>query len=84
MGRELTKQYSLPSEEKGIKNPVRFFQDIYQSGKSRELTSFVIWELMHRLRLFQKDKYIKFDKSEALILMLISAKKLVIHSEAEG
>jgi hypothetical protein len=68
MGRELTKQYSLPSEEKGIKNPVRFFQDIYQSGKSRELTSFVIWELMHRLRLFQKDKYIKFDNSEALIL----------------
>lgn len=68
MGNELTKQYSLPSEDKGIKNPFRFIQDIYQSGKSREITSFIIWELMHKFRLFPKDKYIKFEPSKPISL----------------
>ena len=66
MGNELTRQYSLPSEEKGIKNPIRFIKDIYQSGKSRELTSFVIWELMHRFGLYPKSKYINLENNAPL------------------
>jgi hypothetical protein len=68
MGNELTRQYSLPSEEKGIKNPIRFIKDIYQSGKSRELTSFVIWELMHRFGLYPKNKYINLENNAPLAL----------------
>jgi hypothetical protein len=68
MGRDLSKRYSLPTEKTGVKNPISFLLDVYSYGKSRELVSFIIWELMHRLRLFPKDKYLKFDNNKALTL----------------
>ncbi|HET7088586.1 MAG TPA: exo-alpha-sialidase [Anaerolineae bacterium] len=65
MGRELTKRHSVLFERK-VKNPFPFVRDIYKYGKSRELASFIVWELFHRLGLFPKRKYLKFSNSEAL------------------
>jgi len=67
MGRILTQRYSLLFEKKVI-NPFLFAHDIYKTGKFRELVSFIVWELFHRLRLFPKKKYLKFSNSEALTL----------------
>src|SRR3989304_4422371 len=65
MGRELTKRHSVLFERK-VKNPFSFARDIYRYGKFRELVSFIVWELSHRLRLFPKQEYLKFSNSEAL------------------
>src|SRR4030067_848186 len=67
MGRELTKRHSFLFEKK-VRNPFLFAQDIYKYGKSRELASFIVWELFHKLRLFPKQKYLNFSNSEALTL----------------
>lgn len=67
MGLILTKRHSLFFEKK-IKNPFLFIHDIYKYGKFRELVSFIVWEIFHKLRLFPKDQYLKFNNSEALIL----------------
>lgn len=66
MGRELTRRYALVFEKKGVKNPLSFVHDIYKSGKSRELVSFIAWELFHKLGLFPKKQYLKFNNSEVL------------------
>ncbi len=65
MGRELTKRHSVLFEKR-VKNLFLFARDIYRYGKSRELASFIVWELSHRLRLFPKQQYLKFSSSEAL------------------
>ncbi|MFN8454766.1 MAG: exo-alpha-sialidase [Anaerolineae bacterium] len=67
MGRALTKRHSLLFEKK-IKNPFSFAHDIYQYGKLRELTSFMVWEFLHKFKLFPKEKYLKFNLGEALTL----------------
>ena len=67
MGRELTKRHSVLFEKK-VKNPFSFVHDVYKSGKSRELVSFIVWEVFHKLRLFRKQDYLKFSNSEALTL----------------
>jgi hypothetical protein len=67
-GRQLTKRYSRLFEKKGLRNPFSFVHDVYRSGKSRELLSFAVWELSHRLRLFPKKKYLKFSNAKALTL----------------
>jgi hypothetical protein len=51
-----------------VPNPFLFAQDVYQYGKARELASFAVWELYHRLGLFPKDAYLKFDASEPVTL----------------
>ena len=69
MGQEdLTKQYSVLFENKKGKNLVSFVQDVYRSGKSREIISFIVWELFHKLRLFPKKDYLVFDATKAIIL----------------
>lgn len=68
MGRDLTKRYSLPFHKKGVKNPFLFVQDVYKNGKSRELLSFLVWELFHKLRLFPKQHYLQFNNGEAITL----------------
>src|SRR3989304_8133908 len=65
MGRELTKRHSVLFERK-VKNPFSFARDIYRYGKFRELVSFIVWELSHRLSLFPKQQYLKFNNREAL------------------
>ncbi len=67
MGRELTKRHALLFEKK-VKNPFSFAYDVYKHGKSREVVSFIVWELFHKLRLFPNKKYLKFNNSEALTL----------------
>ena len=68
MGRELTRRHAFLFEKKGVKNPFSFVHDVYKYGKTRELASFVVWELFHKLRLFPKQDYLKFNNSEALTL----------------
>lgn len=72
MGRDLTndltKQYSTLFEKKGIKKIFSFAQDVYKSGKSREIFSFAVWEALHKLRLFPAKDYLVFDKQEAIKL----------------
>jgi len=72
MGRDLTsdltKQYSLLFEKKGIGKLFSFVQDVYRSGKLREIISFTIWEIFHKLRLFPKKDYLIFNNREAITL----------------
>jgi hypothetical protein len=61
MGQEdLTKQYSSLFEKTWRKNPFSFIYDVYRSGKTREIISFFVWELFHKVGLFPKSKYITF------------------------
>jgi photosystem II stability/assembly factor-like uncharacterized protein len=67
MERELTRRHALLFEKK-VRNPFLFARDIYQYRKFRELVSFMVWELLHKLRLFPKEKYLKFNRGEVLTL----------------
>lgn len=66
MGRILTKRYSLPNEKTGVRNPFFFIRDVYTYGKLPELGSFIVWELLHKLKLFPQEQYLKFDGGEVL------------------
>jgi hypothetical protein len=68
MGRELTRQYAAVFETRTLRRPLRFARDVYASGKLRELSSFVIWELFHRTGLFSEARYLKFSPTQPLIL----------------
>lgn len=68
MRRQLTKRYSFVFRKKAVKNPFAFVRDVHQSGKSRELLSFIVWELFHSSRLFPKKKYLNFSNVEPLAL----------------
>lgn len=57
------------------------FVDVVKTGKVREITSFAIWEFMHRAGLFKKSKYLKF-KDHAPIMDLEGA--LLDQYEHEG
>lgn len=75
MGRYLTNRYSLLFEKKGIKNPFSFINDGYKYGKLRELVSFIVWELSHKLRLFpnpdDRDLYKSNDNGESTIFHIL-------------
>lgn len=64
MGRELTKRHSSFFEST-LKKPFAFARDVYQYGKLRELISFVVWELFHKLGIFPKAQYLHFDDTKA-------------------
>ena len=68
MGRELTRQYSTVFETRRLPRPLRFARDVYASGKLRELSSFVIWELFHRFGIFSEASYLKFSPTEPFVL----------------
>ena len=68
MGRELTRRYSSYFEKIGGKNPVSFLHDLYQYGKLREFTSFMVWELFHKFRLFPEENYLRFSGNDILTL----------------
>jgi hypothetical protein len=65
---DLTKRYSFLFEKRGIGKAFRFVYDVYRSGKSVELLSFVIWELLHRAGLFPKKDYLTFNDEEVITL----------------
>lgn len=66
MGRDLIKRYSAGGI--GGRNLFRFLGDVYRTGKTREVVSFVIWESLHRLGLFPNGSYLKFNPSDVLKL----------------
>ena len=68
MRRDLTKKYSTLFEIKGMKRIFSFAQDVYRFGKLRELSSFAVWEILHKLGLFPKKDYLVFEKREAIKL----------------
>jgi hypothetical protein len=68
MGHDLTKQYSGIFAKKGVKRIFSLAQDIYKFGKFRELVSFAVWEVYHRLGLFPKKDYLSFRNPQAITL----------------
>ena len=67
MGRAITTRHSSLFN-KTLRSPFLFLQDIYQYGKARELSSFLVWELRHRLRLFPSKQYLAFLNDDAVVL----------------
>lgn len=67
MGRALTKRHSSLFSKK-VRAPFLFVRDIYQYGKARELCSFLVWELRHRLGLFPAAQYLTFVNDDPLTL----------------
>jgi hypothetical protein len=45
-----------------------FLRDTYRAGKLQELTSFVVWELLHRSRLLPASTYLTFNAMQPLSL----------------
>lgn len=68
MKRDLTKRYSFLFEKRGVKELIPFIKDLYTSGKLREMSSFLIWEFLHRFGLFPKDSYLQFNTGEPIKL----------------
>lgn len=68
MGRDLTKRYASLFETHRLSRPLSFVRDVYATGKCRELSSFVAWELLHRLRLFPVHSYLAFTDHKPLAL----------------
>lgn len=68
MGHDLTKQYSVFFAKKGVKKIFSLAQDIYKFGKFRELVSFAVWEVYHKLGLFPKNDYLSFSNTQAIVL----------------
>jgi len=65
---DLTKRYSSFFETNRLARPMSFARDVYLSGKLRELSSFIVWELLHRLRLFPAKSYLDFTSYKPLVL----------------
>src|SRR5574341_1285069 len=68
MGRDLTKRYLSVFETHRVTQPLSFVRDVYATGKWRELSSFIVWESLHRLRLFPVHGYLTFTDSKPLAL----------------
>ena len=51
-----------------MNSPFSFLRDIYRHGKSRELASFMVWELAHRLGLYRAKQYLRFEEDGVLAL----------------
>ncbi|NUQ64906.1 MAG: exo-alpha-sialidase [Pirellulales bacterium] len=67
MGRDITKRHSALFEKR-LRSGFSFLRDIYQYGKARELSSFLVWELRHRLGLFPANQYLSFLNDDAMAL----------------
>ncbi|HET9493460.1 MAG TPA: exo-alpha-sialidase [Chloroflexia bacterium] len=68
MSLDLARQYSGLFRRRGARRFFRFAHDVVQSGKVRELTSFVIWEMLHQLRWYPQSRYIRFTGSSPISL----------------
>lgn len=66
MREDLTKRYSFLFERRGLQRLFSFLQDVYRSGKAREITSFLVWEVFHRLKLFPPKAYLEFSPEKPL------------------
>ncbi len=68
MQRDLTKRYSTIFKKSWIRNPFSLAYDIYKYGKLREFSSFLVWEVMHKLHLFPRSRYLVFKGEEPIRL----------------
>ena len=68
MGHDLTKQYSVLFQKKGMKKVISLAQDVYKFGKFREMVSFAVWEAFHKLGLFPRKDYLVFDNRDTILL----------------
>ncbi len=73
MGTIITKKYSHLAEKKGIDRlwhlGLAFFplvKDVIKSGKLREISSFAVWEAMHKNKLFSS--YVQIEEGEPFVL----------------
>jgi hypothetical protein len=65
---DLTKQYSSLFRKRGGRQFFQFAHDVIESGKVRELTSFVVWEVLHQLRWYRKGRYLHFAAGNPISL----------------
>jgi len=75
VGTIITKKYSHLAEKKGLDRAfhiaLSFFPlliDVAKSGKLREISSFAIWEIRHKMGLFSQNTYITFEEHAPFIL----------------
>jgi hypothetical protein len=75
MGTIITKKYSHLAEKRGLDRlfhlSLAFFplvKDVIKSGKLREISSFAIWEVEHKLGVLDASKPIKFEEKEPFYL----------------
>ena len=62
---DLTKEYSTMFGKSGGRQWLRFARDVIETGKLRELASFVVWEAMHKLQIYPRSRYIRFAQAHA-------------------
>jgi len=75
VGTIITKKYSHLADKKGLAKVwylgLSFFplvKDVIKSGKAREISSFAIWEVQHKMGLFSKSKYVEFETKSPFML----------------
>jgi len=64
---DLTKRYSYVFENR-LRVPIVFLRDLHRSQKLPELASFLVWEVLYKLRLFGRNNYLKFNSGQPLVL----------------
>lgn len=68
MQRDLTKRHAMFFKKPWMRNPFSLAYDLYRYGKLREFSSFILWEIMHRLHLFPKGRYLVFKGTDMVRL----------------
>ncbi|PKL84726.1 MAG: hypothetical protein CVV22_11510 [Ignavibacteriae bacterium HGW-Ignavibacteriae-1] len=63
--KDLFKQRNLATLGKALLMLPKFVRDVIRSGKTEELSSFMLWEIKHQLGLFGKSKYLKLSKQSS-------------------
>jgi hypothetical protein len=63
--RDLFKQRNLATFGKAFLMLPSFIRDVIRSGKTEELSSFLIWEIKHRLGLFGSSNYLKLSNENS-------------------
>jgi hypothetical protein len=66
--RELTRRYAGLIQGKRVQNPFALAYDIYRYRKLSEFLSFAVWEVLHKLRLFPKARYVQLRNGATLTL----------------
>ncbi|MEJ2207255.1 MAG: hypothetical protein P8170_24525, partial [Gemmatimonadota bacterium] len=67
--RELTRRYAGLIQGKRVQNPFTLAYDIYRYRKLSEFLSVAVWEVLLRLRLFPKARYVQLRNGATLTLV---------------
>ncbi len=68
MGHILTHRYATLFRKQGLKRLFSFIYDLHLTKKWSELGSFMVWETLHRLKLFPQGSYLKFAQGASIQL----------------